>query len=92
MEGIKNSINNASDNTLVKAGIVNISASESRLVLTTINTGASQDIQVTDVNEDAGALPGAQFPGMGGTVAEMLDVSNVVQTPQSALEIGRASV
>lgn len=73
LQEIKESINNSSDNDLVKAGIINvddgIGGIESRLVLTTVNTGADQDIQVSDVS---------------GSIASILDISTAVQTPRDA--------
>ena len=55
--GIRDAINNATDNKGVSATIVNVDngggGTESRLVLTSTNTGTAHDINVTAVDDDA---------------------------------------
>lgn len=66
---IRDAINNASDNIGVTASLINVSASETELVITANNTGASNqiDISVNDTgdanNTDANGLSRLYFDG-----------------------------
>jgi len=75
LAGIRDSINNATDNTGVTATIINVDdgvgGTESRLVLTSNETGSENSITVEAVNGGEGDLqqlvydPGAPGPGPG---------------------------
>lgn len=71
---IRNAINNANDNIGVKASIMNVDDGEgntvSRLVLTSTETGAENQISVSDVS---------------GNVASTLDITNTMQEAKDAV-------
>ncbi len=74
LAGIRDAINNASDNTGVTATIINVddgaSGTESRLVLTSNDTGSNNNITVTAVNGGEGDLQQLVYdplPGSGTT-------------------------
>jgi flagellar hook-associated protein 2 len=74
LAGIRDAINNASDNTGVTATIINVddgaSGTESRLVLTSNDTGSNNNITVTAINGGEGDLQQLVYdplPGSGTT-------------------------
>ncbi len=74
LAGIRDAINNASDNTGVTATIINVDdgvgGTESRLVLTSDSTGSNKNITVTAVNGGEGDLQQLVYdplPGSGVT-------------------------
>lgn len=80
LAGIRDAINNAADNKGVSATIVNVddggSGTESRLVLTSTNTGTAHDINITAADDDGNNTDAAGL--------SILASNNLVQITASA--------
>lgn len=77
LAGIRDAINNATDNTGITATIVNVDdglgGTESRLVLTSNTTGTSNEITVTAVNGASGDLQQLVYDPAGSGVTNLVE-------------------